>query len=169
LLQYSELRVEEETGQERKRLKVKRREPKEKQICATDSSDKNKASLGLIDGPRDLTTTSATPNKIRHRRASTDTLEKHSDFGGDTNELFAPELIFLVPEKFNERDQCSPWVGTVDDKTLQENTSHHLTEVIVLDFDEEVEQEGGEPVGMSVGISQVEHHSAQEMVLSFNI
>jgi hypothetical protein len=104
-----------------------------RQIAAT----KDKASLGLIDGPRDLTKTSVTLNGIRHER--THTLEKHGDFRGNTNELFAPEFISLVPEKFNERDQCSPWVGTVDDETLQENTSHHLTEVIVLDLNEEME------------------------------
>lgn len=97
---------------------------------------------------------------------STHTLEKHGDLGGDTNELFAPEFIFLVSKELNERDQRSPWVRTVDDETLQEDTSHHLAEAIVLDLNEEVEQEGGKPVGMGVGISQVEHHGAQEVVLS---
>ena len=85
---------------------------------------------------------------------------------GNTDGLFAPEFIFLVPEKFNDCNQCSPWMGTVDDETLQENVGHHLMKVIVLDLDEMVEQEGGEPVGMCVGISQVEHHGAQTMVLS---
>lgn len=47
LLQYSELQLEDETGQEEKseteREESKRREPKEKQICATDSSDKGQS------------------------------------------------------------------------------------------------------------------------------
>lgn len=141
LLQYSELRVEGETRQgkkkDRKNNTRKGRKPKEGQIGATDSSDKRQSESTIDRWTSRPDQASATPNETRHE--STHTLEKHGDFGGNTNELFAPEFVSLVPQEFNERDQGSPWVGTVDDETLQENTSHHLTEAVVLDLDEKVE------------------------------
>lgn len=132
-----------------------------RQIAAT----KGKASLGLIDGPRNLANTDQW-SRFAIGDQSTHTLEKHGDLRSNTNELLAPEFVFRVPKQLNEGDKCSPWMRSVDDETLQENASHHLTEYIVLDLNEEVQQEGGKPVGMSVGISQVEHHGAQEVVLS---
>lgn len=146
------------------RKEPKRREPKEKQICATDSSDKRQSESRTDRWTSRPGQDISDPEWIKHE--STHTLKKHGDFGSNTDELFAPEFIFLIPEKLNKCDQCAPRVRTVDDKTLQENPSHHLTEAIVLDLNEEVEQERGEPVGMGVGISQVEHHGAQEVVLS---
>lgn len=50
-----------------------------KQICATDSRNKDGMSLWLIDGPRDA-------------------LKQHGDFGCDANELLVPELVLQIAE-----------------------------------------------------------------------
>lgn len=130
-------------------LENKEKNPK-KQICATDSRNKDNTSLWLIDGPRDA-------------------LKQHGDFGCDANELLVPELVLQIAEQFNEGDQSTPGMRTMYDEAFQKDASHHFTETIVLHFHKEVEEQRAEPVGMGVGISQMENHGAQEVVLSFNI
>jgi hypothetical protein len=55
----------------------------------------------------------------------------------------------------------------MDDESLQKNTCHHFTETITLYLDKEMEKQRAEPVDMGVGISQMENHRAQEVVLSY--
>jgi len=58
---------------------------------------------------------------------------------------------------------------TVDDEALQENSGHNLTEAIVFDDGEEVEQEGAVPVGMGVRVTKMQDHRTQEVMLPFNV
>jgi hypothetical protein len=66
-------------------------------------------------------------------------LQKHSDFRGDADEWFAPEVVFRVSKELDEGDEGSPRVRAMDDEAFQENLGHDFSETIVLDFEEEVE------------------------------
>jgi len=56
------------------------------------------------------------------------------------NELLVPEIVFVVAEQLNESDQSTPWMRTMDDEALQENSCHYFTEAIVLYFGKEVQK-----------------------------
>ena len=47
------------------------------------------------------------------------TFEESSNFGCDSKEVFVPEAVLLVPEKFNECDQCTPGMGAMDKESFQ--------------------------------------------------
>jgi hypothetical protein len=54
----------------------------------------------------------------------------------------------------------------MDDESFEEDLRHNLSESIVLDFQEEVKEQRAEPVGVRIGISEVQDNSAKEVVLS---
>ena len=93
--------------------------------------------LRLEDGPRNLDDQSA--NGRGTRKHLTYVLKKESDLGGNMDELLVPEVVLLVPEELNERDQCAPRVRTVDKEALQQDPGNDLSELVDLDLMEEVQ------------------------------
>ena len=80
-----------------------------------------------------------------------------------------PEVILRVTEKFDERDQGSPRMRTVNQEALQEDLSHDLPEPVNLDLLEKVQHKGAEPVRVSIRIAEMQHHGAQEMMLTYEV
>ena len=83
------------------------------------------------------------------------------------DELLVPEVVLDVAEQLDERDERSPWVGTVNQESLQQDSRHDLSELVDLHLMEEVQHQGTEPVRMRVRVTQVEDHGAQEVVLTY--
>ena len=121
--------------------------------------------LRLEDGPRNLDDQSA--NGRGTRKHLTYVLKKESDLGGNMDELLVPEVVLDVAEQLDERDERSPWVGTVNQESLQQDSRHDLSELVDLHLMEEVQHQGTEPVRMRVRVTQVEDHGAQEVVLTY--
>lgn len=69
------------------------------------------------------------------------------------NEASRPEIIFRVAEEFNEREYSAPGVWSVDDEALQEDLGRDFLESVRLDFGEQPEGQGTEPLGVCVGES----------------
>ena len=100
----------------------------------------------------------------RTRRAYS--FEQKRNFGCNTDEVLVPEIVLRVAEKFYESDQCAPRVRAVHQETFQEDFSHDFPEAIILDLNKQIEHQGTEPMRVSIGVPQVQHHSAQEVMLT---
>jgi hypothetical protein len=75
----------------------------------------------------------------------------------------------LIPEEFNEGHKGTPWMRSVDDETLQENLGDDFLEPFIIDLMEGVKDKAAEPVGVCVGVTEMQEHGAEEMVLSFQV
>ena len=120
--------------------------------------------LRLEDGPRDLTSSVSSGQRGEEQRAHI--LEKERDLGRNMDKLLVPEVVLRVPEQLDERDECAPRVRAVDEESFQQHPSHDLSELIGLDLMEEVQHQGAEPMGVRVGVTQVEDHCAKQVVLT---
>lgn len=94
-------------------------------------------------------------------------VEEEGNLGGEMNEILVPEVILGVTEEFDEGDQGTPRVRPINKETFQEDSRHHFPETIDLDFVEQVQHQGAEPVGVSVGVTQMQNHCAEEMMLPY--
>ena len=103
------------------------------------------------------------------RNNETYRLKEEGNLGCDTDELLTPELVLDIAKQLNERNQRSPRVRAVDEEALKEDLGHHLSEAIHIDFKEEVEHQRAEPMGVSIGVAEMEHHRAQEVVLAWRM
>ena len=52
------------------------------------------------------------------------------------------------------------------DEALKENFGHDFAEAVILMLSEQVEEQGAEPMGVSVRIAEVEDDRAEQMVLA---
>lgn len=68
------------------------------------------------------------------------TIKEQRDLRRSPNKALAPKIVFGVPEKLNERDQSTPWVGTVDNEALHEYPCHNLPEGIVVGVEEQIKK-----------------------------
>lgn len=75
---------------------------------------------------------------VLHKQEWAYSFEQKRYFGCNANEVVVPEVVLRVPEQLDERDQCPPRVGAMDEEALEENFRHDLPELIVLDLIEEV-------------------------------
>lgn len=121
--------------------------------------------LWLTDGTRNLRSYVRKVFKSL-TRLWTYTFKKESNFRGDVNELLGPEVILGVSEQLDERHKRTPWMGTMDNKPFEENFGHDLLETITLNLREQVQEQRAEPMSMGVGITEMEDHCAQEVVLT---
>ena len=112
-----------------------------------------------------METTSSTSAKVE-RKDVTHVLEEKGDLRRDLDELLVPEVVPGVPEKLDERDKGSPRVRTVHQKPLQQDPRDDFSELIGLNLMEQVQNEGAEPVGVRVGVTQVQNHSTEQVVLT---
>ena len=103
---------------------------------------------------------------VRATTVATHGLEENEDFGGDADEWLCPEVVFRVAEEFNECHQCAPWMWSMHKETLKKDSRHDLSKAIDLDLVEEVKHQRTEPVGVGVGVAQVQHHGTQKVVLT---
>lgn len=134
-------------------------------MCEDSENYNDKASTaGKLNAPPRRNQISLTSSMASN--SSTYTLKQHGDLRSDADELLVPEVVFWVAKKLDERHQRAPWVRTMDNETLKENFRYHFAESVIADLDEEVKDQRAEPVGMCIGIAEVQNHAAEEVMLS---
>jgi hypothetical protein len=83
------------------------------------------------------------------------TFKQSRNFWRDSNELSVPEIIFLIPEQFNESHKGTPRMRPVDNEALKKNLGDDLPESLIVHLVKEVKDEAAEPVGVCIGVTKV--------------
>ena len=92
---------------------------------------------------------------------ATNVLKKHRNIWVDSDELLGPEVVFWIAQQFDEGDQSTPWMGTVNNEAFEEDLDPAFLEPVIFDFQEKVKDQRGEPMGVGVRVSEVEHDRAE--------
>ena len=80
------------------------------------------------------------------------------------DELVVPELELWVLDEFNERDEQTPRVRSVDNQPLQQHACYLLLNRFRVGFSEQIEQSTAEVVRVTVRISQLIGNGVQEQI-----
>ena len=88
-------------------------------------------------------------------------LKKERDLGSNVNVLLVPKVVLPIAEEFDEGDQRTPGVRTVNKEPLEQDSRHHLPEPVDLNLVEEIQHQGAEPMCVGIGVAEVQHHGAQ--------
>jgi len=86
------------------------------------------------------------------------------DFWSTVDELVVPELELRVFDKFDERDEKTPRMRSVDNQSLQQDSRDLLLDRLRVGLGEQVEQRAAEVVSMAVGIAQLIRDGIQEQI-----
>jgi len=75
-----------------------------------------------------------------------------------------PELELWVLDEFDERDEKTPRMRSVDDEPLQQDTRDLLLDRLGVCLGKQVEQSAAEVMGVTVGVAQLVGHGVQKQV-----
>lgn len=89
-----------------------------------------------------------------HTRTS-NTLKQSFDLRCTSRERLLPEFIAGILDEFDEGDEKTPWVRTMNNKTLEQDTGDLFADQLILGLEEEVEEHAGEVVGLVVGEAEM--------------
>ena len=80
--------------------------------------------------------------------------------------LFGPLISIFVIVKKAPAEAAALKAAAAAKETLKKDSRHDLSKAIDLDLVEEVKHQRTEPVGVGVGVAQVQHHGTQKVVLT---
>jgi len=80
------------------------------------------------------------------------------------DKVVAPELEDGVLDEFNEGDEQTPGVRTVDDESLEEHASYLLLYRLSIRLRKQIEQRAVEVVRVTVWVAQLVSDGIQEQV-----
>lgn len=83
--------------------------------------------------------------------------------------LVAPELEVGVLDKFNERNQKTPWMWTIHNQSFQKYSGDLFLDRFLVCFSEQIEQSATEVMCVAVWISKLVGNRIQEQVTTFSI
>jgi len=75
-----------------------------------------------------------------------------------------PELELWILDKFNESDEETPRMRSVDNESLQQHTCYLLLDGLWVCLGKQVQQRAAEVVRMTVGIAQLIGNGVQKQV-----
>jgi hypothetical protein len=80
------------------------------------------------------------------------------------HKVVVPKLELWIPDKFNERDEQSPRMGSIDNQPFEQNPRDLLLNCFRVGLGKQVQQSAAEIVGVTVRISQLIGYSVQEQI-----
>lgn len=80
------------------------------------------------------------------------------------HKLVMPELELRVLDKFNECDEKTPRMWSVDDEAFQQDTCDLLLDGLGVRLGKQVEQSAAEVMCVTVGIAQLVGHGIQKQI-----
>lgn len=86
------------------------------------------------------------------------------NFRSTVHELVMPELELRVFDEFNEGDEKTPRVRSVDDQPLQQDARYLLLDCLRVGLGKQVQQSAAEVVCVAVGIAQLIRYGIQEQI-----
>ena len=86
------------------------------------------------------------------------------NFRSAVDELVVPELELRVLDEFNEGDEETPWVRSVDNQPLQQHACYLLLYRLRVCFGKQVQQSAAEVVRVAVGIAQLIGNGVQKQI-----